>query len=241
MPLFSHRRMTLPLGDFASYTSGMAYVDAHPGWADISLNMETGHVFVQEDWHYNWIADASLSPWNLAEKRSFHHQVDRQIWSVWSSGRYHVRVRGTNPFARRFPHGLPTTEFDIRWVTTGGHWQVTARKMASGTTRSWPADYSQVDFAGKRVTLVTADFTAARGAANSAGQSRGNFPVGAHEFGHTNPDSSGSANADEYNAGASNLGDTDSLMNIGRQVRTRHLAGLLTELNRMVPGASFYV
>ena len=220
----------------------MAYVDAHPGWADISLNLETCHVFVQENWHYNWVVDAPLSAWNLAEKRAFHSQVDRQIWSVWSSGRYHVRVRGNNPFARRFSHGLPTTEFDIRWVLHGGHWQVTARKMAGGRARAWPADYSQVDFAAKKVTLVTVDFAASRGATNDAGQSRASFPVGAHEFGHTNPDHTGAAPTDdEYNTGSTNLGDTDSLMNIGRQVRARHVSGLLTELDRMVPGASFYV
>jgi hypothetical protein len=220
----------------------MPYVDAHPGWADISLNLESGHIFVQENWHYTWVADAGLSAWNLAEKRAFHAQVDRQIWSVWSSGRFHIRVRGATAFARRFPRGLPTTEFDIRWVLRGGHWQVTARKMAAGAARSWPADYSQVDFPGRRVTLVTPDFTAARGAANSAGASRPNFPVGAHEFGHTEPDSSGAApNPDEYNNGSANLGDTDSLMNIGRQVRGRHLEGLLGELNRMMPGTTFYV
>jgi len=220
----------------------MAYVDAHPGWADISLNLDTGHIFVQENWHYNWVVDAPLADWTLAEKRAFHAQVDRQIWSVWSSGRYHVRVRGANAFARRFPHGLPTTEFDIRWVLRGGHWQVTARKMAPGRVRAWPGDYSQVDFAGKRVTLVTEDFTPTRGAANAAHQQRDHFPVGAHEFGHTNPDTTNAGpNPDEYNAGDVNLGDTDSLMNIGRQVRARHLVGLLHELNHMVPGSTFFV
>lgn len=234
--------MTLAGPDVASYARLMAYVDAHAGWSDISLNLETGHIFVQENWHYNWVADRPLPPWNLAEKRSFHAQVDRQIWSVWSSGRFHIRVRGANAFARRFAGGLPTTEFDIRWVLHGGHWQVTARKMVPGVARSYPADYSQVDFAGRRVTLVTEDFTASRGAGNAAGQSRANFPVGAHEFGHTEPDATGAGpNDDEYSAGASNLGDTDSLMNIGRQVRSRHLAGLLNELNRMVPGTTFYV
>ena len=44
----------------------MAYIDAHPGWADISLNLETGHVFVQENWHYTWQADAGASAWTLS-------------------------------------------------------------------------------------------------------------------------------------------------------------------------------
>ncbi len=220
----------------------MAYVDAHPGWADISLNLDTGHIFVQENWHYQWVVDVPLRPWHLAEKRAFHAQVDSQIWSVWSSGRFHIRVRGANAFVRRFPHGLPTTEFDIRWVLRAGHWEVKARKMAPNAARSYPADYSQVDFAGRKVTLVTEDFTDSRGAANDAGASRANFPVGAHEFGHTEPDGSGRApNPDEYTHGSANLGDTDSLMNIGRQVRGRHLEGLLGELNRMVPGVTFFV
>jgi hypothetical protein len=217
----------------------MAYIDARPGWADISLNLETGHVFVQENWHYTWKADAGASAWTLADKRAFHALVDRQIWSVWSSGRFHLRVKGAGRFVKRFPHHLPTTEFDVRWVTSGGHWQVTARKM-SPTAMPTRADDSYVVFARREIHLTTKDFAKGRGAMNDAGQTTSSFDVGAHEFGHTNPAGTG-PNPDEYVRTSANIGDTASIMNIGKQVRARHLAGLLDSLNKMMPGVTFYV
>ena len=44
---------------------------------------------------------------------------------------------------------------------------------------------------------------------------------------------------DEYNAGHAHLADTDSLMNIGRNVRGRHVQALIDELNSMLPDLQF--
>lgn len=217
----------------------MAYIDARPGWADISLNLETGHVFVQENWHYTWKADAGATAWSLAEKRKFHALVDRQIWSVWSSGRFHLRVKGAGKFVKRFPVHLPTTEFDIRWVLKGGHWEVTARKMAPGAVAT-RADDSEVVFAKREIHLNARDFAPHQSVQNSAGKTSDDFETGAHEFGHTNATTADNVH-DEYGAGNANLGDTDSIMNIGKKVRARHLAGLLESLNKMMPGVTFYV
>jgi hypothetical protein len=46
---------------------------------------------------------------------------------------------------------------------------------------------------------------------------------------------------DEYGAGHANIGDTTSMMNIGRGIRARHMATLLVELNAMFPGTTFSV
>ena len=64
-----------------------------------------------------------------------------------------------------------------------------------------------------------------------------------HEFGHTLPDRSGSASPvdDEYNAGHPFLGDTDSLMNIGHQVRSRHVQAVIDELNQMLSDLRFAI
>ena len=44
---------------------------------------------------------------------------------------------------------------------------------------------------------------------------------------------------DEYNAGSPNLNDQRSIMNIGREIRTRHLVELVRVLNRLMPHARF--
>ena len=72
-------------------------------------------------------------------------------------------------------------------------------------------------------------------AANSANQSRKGFRAGPHEFGHT------MENDDEYLPTSPYLADTDSLMNVGQQVRKHHLHLTLDLLNTMIPGATFYV
>lgn len=203
----------------------MGYLTSQPGWADISLNLDTGHVFVQEKWHYEWMADRGATAWTQAEKKAFHALVDQQIWSVWSSGQFRLRVRGRGEFVRKFPTTLPVTEFDVKWVLTGGHWQVRARKTlpSAQLTRD---DDSDVKFRERQIVLTKRDV-----AAKSVGEQSGGSGVGA----------STTARDDDQPSASTNLADLDSIMNIGRKIRERHLAELVAELNKMVPGVSFYL
>jgi len=214
----------------------MAYVNGHPAWADISLNLETGHLFIQENWRYHWTVEPGASPWTLAQRRHFHNTLDRQIWSVWSN-RVHIRMRGNHPLVRRFPGGLPSVEFDIHWVLKGGQWTVNVRKMPPGST---PTSFvSNVDLPTHTINLDSADLAAYQ-PSNAVGDTR-TFRAGPHEFGHTMPDpgGTGQGNHDEYVGGEVGTADTDSVMNIGHQLRARHLSALLTELHRMVPAVVF--
>jgi hypothetical protein len=70
-------------------------------------------------------------------------------------------------------------------------------------------------------------------AANDAGQISNRFRSGPHEFGHT------MALPDEYNAGSTHLADTTSIMNIGTQVRRRHLQLTVDALNSLLPNVKF--
>ncbi len=214
----------------------MAYVNGHPAWADISLNLDTGHVFVQENWHYNWTVGAGATPWTLPERRHFHNTLDRQIWGIWSD-RVRIRMRGNHPIVRRFPQGLPSVEFDIHWVLKGGQWTVNVRKQAPGA--AWFRPY--VVFGTRTIELDSGTLTPYQ-AGNANGKSD-TFRSGPHEFGHTMPDPAGGgvANHDEYNAGNHDLPDTGSIMNIGHHVRARHVQALLDELHRMVPTVTFSV
>lgn len=46
-------------------------------------------------------------------------------------------------------------------------------------------------------------------------------------------------NGDEYNKSSPFYADPHSLMNIGRQMRPRHVELIATTLNEMVPGCQF--
>jgi hypothetical protein len=49
------------------------------------------------------------------------------------------------------------------------------------------------------------------------------------------------ANPDEYVNTSHDVADTSSIMNIGRELRKRHLAAVVTELNRLIPDLTFTV
>lgn len=180
---------------------------------------------------YDWRLWPGVKPWTYPERHAFHTRVDREIWGAWSN-RLHITVTGAAPLtARHIP-----VNFDVRWKLTGhSNYRVEAWKVPPGSTPTSPI-WSQVVF-DDNIRLSTAD-TLPRGAGNAAGASTSNFITPSHEFGHT------IGNPDEYNlptATASNqwLGDTGSIMNIGRQVRGRHLALLCQTLHKMVPTARF--
>lgn len=70
------------------------------------------------------------------------------------------------------------------------------------------------------------------------------FPI-AHEFGHTVGNAPIIGHSDEYNADPKINGgfksDYSSLMNVGNQLRNRHLDYILKELNTMLPDTTFKI
>jgi hypothetical protein len=98
----------------------------------IDIDTTTGRVLVRQDWHYTWkLYSPTLSPWTQAQKRSFHNTLDRQIWGIWSN-RVRLNVSGAADFSRRFSSGV-LINFDIRWVTGVGQWNVTVRRQQVAT------------------------------------------------------------------------------------------------------------
>lgn len=208
----------------------MSHIVSRQPWGVVDIDTSAGRVFFQQDWHYTWTQySAAVPAWTVAEQRSFHNTIDRQIWGTWCN-RVRLQVAGNADFVRRFAAiGVPIN-FDIRRVTGVGHWSVTVRKMPAGST---PTTYiSNVNFGARTIDLDTADL-AAYYPANAAGNSAGAFYAGPHEFGHA------IQAPDEYNPGAANLADTTSIMNVGRQIRPRHLQQVVTVLNTMIPNVTF--
>lgn len=201
-------------------------------WGDIDLNFTRGVVFFQQRWFYDWrLWTGVTAPWTLAEKRAFHSRVDHSIWRVWSN-RVRLRVAGNSPFVRRFSGRGVLINFDVQWVLTATqHWTVRAFKVPPGSTPTNP-HRSRVIVATRTIELNTADVRP-RGAGNAAGASRSDFETPPHELAHTMD------NPDEYNATSPHIGDTDSLVNIGKQIRGRHIRWIIDELNKMIPNCTF--
>ncbi len=214
------------------------YVAAE-SWAVIDLDTREGRVLVREKWSYDWkLWPGVVDRWTYQEKQKFHQTGDKQVWSSWSF-RVALSVKGTSPFAKEFNRRKIEVNFDIQWVLDGPrHWSVTVWKMPPGASPT-QLHRSHVNVPERRIELNTADI-APRRASNDAGQKTMSFKTIPHEFGHavmlgTN---SVSANPDEYVSLSPHLNDTLSMMNIGQELRERHLVATVSALNRLAAGAS---
>jgi hypothetical protein len=209
----------------------MGHVVKQLTWCVIDIDTTLGRIFFQQWWKYAWEVQTPMADWTLAEKRTFHNSVDRQIWASWSN-RVRLGVAGTHAFARRFAAAGATINLDVRWMLRDGHWDVTVLKM-----RPDEFEHSTVDFPNRKIKLNTNTATSTRQACNAAPTPvcRPGFRSSTHEFGHTID------NDDEYTADSPHLADSTSIMNIGQQLRERHLSRIVTELNSMIPGVTFSV
>ena len=147
----------------------------------------------------------------------------------WSH-HYKLGVKGTSPFALRFAGRNIILDYDIRWVLNKAQWNVDMYKVPPGTSVNIARSYVQPTL--HYIRLYSIIFTPYI-AGNPSGAARPNFMAGPHEFGPT------MVNPDEYLPTSPYLTDTDSLMNIGHELRTRH-AHLVVE-TLMIPGTTFYV
>jgi hypothetical protein len=208
----------------------MSHVVKREPWGTLDIDTHDGRIFFQQTWLYSWTTQgAGIAAWTLAEKRHFHNTADKQIWSAWSM-RITLRVAGTSAFARKFgAKGVPIN-FDVKWVLKGGNWTVNAIKVAP--TAPINTHRSFVIFASRSMTLYSIALTP-YAAGNDAGKSNAGFLTAPHEFGHQ------IGAPDEYNAGHAHLGDEHSIMNVGKNVRDRHLGLIIRTLNTMIPQTTF--
>jgi hypothetical protein len=205
-------------------------------WGNIDINTNTGFVFFQQKWQYDWSLWPNVTAaWTYSEKLAFHTHVDRAIWSSWSN-RVFLGVMGQSDFAKKFSNRFLQINFDVAWQTSGSaHWAVRAWKMPPGAGPTSP-HRSFVRFGTRQLELNTADIRP-RGAKNDAGIVGRNFYTPPHEFGHMigAPDEYGKLKTNPF------LPDSGSMMNVGRGIRGRHMSLVLKELGVMLPGTYFYV
>ena len=211
----------------------MGHVVNKQAWYTIDVNTDTGAIVVREDWQYIWKTDPTepwIKPFTIAEKRAFHRIVDRQIWARWSH-QFNLHAVGTAPLVKKFEGRTFPLTFDIRWVLHNPQWTVTVIRVAAKEIVS-RNKRSQVFFPTRTITLYTHVLNPYE-TSNSIHETRGGIQPIPHELGHT------FRNGDEYNAGDLFANDTDSIMNIGHQLRAHHIYSLLADLDHMVPGVTF--
>ena len=177
-----------------------------------------------------------MADWTLQQKRAFHNTVDRQIWASWSN-RVTLTVTGTSDFARKFARKPLPINLDVRWVLRNEHWQVYAWKVEDNAS-----DRAEVFWDNRRINLYSTDLAPSSVCTDGTPQvCKGNFQTVPHEFGHAVGNTSVLNRGDEYRASSPHLADTDSILNIGRQLRIRHFRTLLEEMNKMIPNTTFAV
>ncbi|MGM5630929.1 hypothetical protein O2K51_08490 [Apibacter raozihei] len=208
---------------------------------DIFIEEEQNSILVQEKWQYLW--HTKVTPWLLSEKRHFHKLADLRIWSVWS-GYFKLKVTGSSNFATKHKSTSFTLNFDIKWVLKNPHWNVTVTKIAPNTF-----EQSYIKWNERVIHLDTEDTKLNfKGKVNS--KSFYQYPI-AHEFGHTVGNSyfaligKTAIHSDEYSLnnllnGGFKL-DYSSIMNIGNELRNRHLDYILIQLNSMIPNTYFII
>lgn len=182
-------------------------------------------ILVRQYWKYNYSTKGGASNWTSAEKRAFHKNIEKVIRAAWG-GKFVLDVGGKSDFAKYYDKKRFTVKFDIDPKSSGAHWTVEAIKIPKGNfSRSW------VNWGTQTIQLDTEDMVEVdKGGGKGVKQSGA-----AHEFGHT------IKSPDEY------IGDTfhrfqkKSIMNRGMQIKKRHAAYLVDQLNRMIPDTRFKV
>lgn len=180
-------------------------------------------ILIRQKWRYNWLNEMGTRSWNLSEKSDFHDRLDSIIWNTWG-GHYKVKPVGNSDFANKYRDKVFTINFDIQWVIENPHWNVNVRKILKGTFHR-----SNVRWNNREINLDTEDTKMRKDVKQ--------IPA-AHEFGHAI-----GYLYDEYHQDFSiNRGfdfDQDSIMNIGMELRNRHLDYIIYQLNTIYSNTRF--
>lgn len=202
---------------------------------DLHIEADRGTILIRQKWKYKWLVSARSTRWSYPEKRRYHHKADNMIWSSWGR-HFELKVEGTSSFARKHRDTRWDVNFDIQWVLLKEHWKVEVTKYPSNH-QGHPT--SRVRWGERLIILDTKDTRARK--RNRGGRDYYQ-PTLTHEFGHAVGNSShpdAHSHGDEYRSTSNNFRDKNSLMNVGSELRDRHLDFILRELNTMIPDATF--
>ncbi|WP_407268996.1 hypothetical protein [Tenacibaculum maritimum] len=196
---------------------------------DIHIEESRGTILIKQKWRYFWLNSMNTSRWTYSEKQKFHKEVDNLIWNSWGE-HFFLKVKGTSDFAIRNIKKRWDVNFDIEWVQYGEHWKVNVKKNPSKTFMK-----SNVKWYSKEMNLDILDTSKQKRIVQ--GKNYFQYPV-VHEFGHSAGNSIAVGHGDEYNSSSYSM-DKNSLMNVGDELRDRHLDFIISELNTMITRSTF--
>lgn len=200
---------------------------------DLHIEESRSTILIQQKWKYSWLNALGTSSWTYAEKQNFHKKVDNLIWNSWGN-HFEVKVQGTSDFAKKHVKTRWNVNFDIEWALHTEHWKVNVKKIIKGNTAT-----SAVKWNSNEINIDSEDIykrKIPRGDKNYY-----QYPI-VHEFGHARGNSifaSSGMHGDEYNSSSSHFSDNKSVMNVGNELRDRHIDFILSELNTMIPNTTF--
>lgn len=177
-------------------------------------------------WYYRWLNGPGVtSPWQEWEKKLYHNAFN---WLLADAFKYtRIRMTATD---RPFTTTLGV-DFSIgRGLAKFRHWTVFVRKV-DPASESYTYQSKVVPDVAK-IYLDTADIKDYR-PTNAAGKT-GLHNAVPHEFLHVL-----GYHHDESHAASPHLADTDSIMNVGKKIRQRHLTHVLADLEDIVPNTRF--
>lgn len=226
----------------------------------ISINLDSGSIRLVQRWKYRFTLDQTggahgqkADAWTDDEQRDFHFAARSIIWKFWNSRQplpqssdpteqafvdllnahagISFSVSGSSDFAQRFAGRQLPIEFDILIANKKpAHFVVIVKKMLPGRNFRPFVDENlrHINLAKTHNERVKVGQDGRNGATND------DFYYTPHEFGHAL-----GYGVDEYEIGAVNRKDVESLMNIGKEVRPRHLKAVATQLSFMIPKTRF--
>jgi hypothetical protein len=228
----------------------------------IYFDLEVGHVHFIQRWKYHFELDQRWVPkhqtaasWGNDEECNFHIAATTLIWKFWDSSpklplgsdpslfgivnllnsnrsTLSIAVTGTGELAKKFSGRKLDIDFDVAISVSRPHYFVNVKKMLPGHELRSFVDYNNrtINLAKQDIETTSVQQEGRNPATNDQ------FVTLPHEFGHAI-----GYGTDEYTAGAGKRKDIDSLMNIGRETRPRHLRFIQDQLNQMFPGTQFAI
>ncbi|OKS86988.1 hypothetical protein [Mucilaginibacter polytrichastri] len=202
----------------------------------VQLSLIKNEVKITQRWKYTWTSKLGATAWTYPEKRKFHAAADKLIWSVWGTP-FELTPTPDSVLPEKY-HARPLrVYFDIEWVLgTNQHWDVNATKIPRGSF-----EQSFIIWETRKISLDSEDTVSTL---KKFSRPKNYYQRGVvHEYGHTigNIPYTAGRHGDEYLNSSPYLHDFPSIMNVGEQVRKRHLDYVKQVVNTLIPGLKFNV
>lgn len=182
---------------------------------DIEIVESRCAIIVRQKWLFIWVGN-----WSMYEQSIYKDKLLTLIEGSWTG--FYVEVTGDSDFAKNNKGRRWDIVFEIEEVEHTEHWQIMISKDNARNKCSSSALRQRIQF-----SLKSLDYNIKHAVDYPRDNRTGHRYTARHEFFHSLEPK---LNQDEYNKSNPSFHDTNSLMNLGSQVRSRHLSTFMTAL-----------